>query len=102
MTSSNNIIFILLSSVFAIASCQEQQQLQQVAATAAVNDDPCLGQEQDVLFPNLLSIGVHFYKSSFVERCYESLSINTTNTLQNILKHLIRSFVIHSEYRYNI
>jgi len=85
MTSSNNILYILLSSVFAIASCQEEQQLlQQVAATAAVNDDPCLGQEQEVLFPNLLSIGVQFYKSSFVERCYESLSINATNTLQHI------------------
>ena len=85
MTSSNNILFLLIGTVFAIASCQEQQQLQQITTTNyTVVNDPCLGQEQDVLFPNLLSIGVHFYKSSFIESCYESLSINTTNTLQHI------------------
>ena len=72
-------ILLILATVFTIASSQEQQQLTNITD----DDDPCLGQKDDVVVQTGNPV-VRFYRSSFVERCFESLSINTTNALQHI------------------
>ena len=74
------IIFILIISTVFVATVASSQQLIN-NSTIIDDDDPCLGQEQDVIFPHL---PLNVYKSSFVESCFDSLSINTTNVLQHI------------------
>ena len=72
-------ILLILATVFTIASSQEQQQLTNITDDA----DPCLGQKDDVVVQTG-NPEVRYYSSSFVERCFESLSINKTNALQHI------------------
>ena len=72
-------ILLILATVFTIASSQEQQQLTNITD----DDDPCLGQRDDVVVQTG-NPEVRYYSSSFVERCFESLSINKTNALQHI------------------
>ena len=72
-------ILLILATVFTIASSQEQQQLTNITD----DDDPCLGQRDDVLVQTG-NPEVRYWSSSFVERCFESLSINKTNALQHI------------------
>ena len=72
-------ILLILATVFTIASSQEQQQLTNITD----DDDPCLGQRDDVVVQTG-NPQVRYYSSSFVERCFESLTINKTNTLHHI------------------